>query len=602
MSESEDTAPSRKSNTRKPANTNNEDPDPATLPTVATRVNAPAFTIPTVTANGIGPSAAAIQREVNRDFIEERKTLAEVLASVEGGKTGIARYTLQLHRLEPRIWRNRAIRGYLPPEYPASSPPTNDDIAAQHGGGTYQWRIMTPNPKGGAQLMGPTTVPFEISGDPIPPPPVISQAQEQQHGASQPFVEMAKIAMDAANKQADAAERRAEKFLEQNKSEGGGQMSALLQMQQKQSEQFERTMLAQQQARDADFKALQLRLESQERERKAEREAAERLAKEERAAAEAKAERELKEREARWEKERADADRRHQENLLAQQKAIEQARLDADKRAQEARDAAEARRLADDRNFQLQIEAMKSSSKEQIQMMQTMQTMQLQNFKELDGMKMSFFEKQLSQKPQDPLDVIEKAKRISDIISGKDDEEKEPVWKEILAEVKDGIREAGPSLMTMAGITNNAVDGARKRKGDGQERRQLKDGKRRRRVKPDTTVVVDLDEEDNLPEDNEETHGLKELKFPEADEINPEVLGDLLVRDLEFALDKDNDATWIVNNVIKRFPPIVASMLKNQPTEKVIAEIKKRAPPTWKVVGPAGIKVLKEAHSILQKG
>lgn len=591
MSESETSKPTTR---RRPAN-DGDDPDPASVPSVSTRITAP-FNIPTT---GVGPSPSAIQREANKDFVQEKKNLGDIMSGLEGG-AGSGRYQLHLMRTHPRVWRGKMIGGYVT-EYPAASPPTNEDIKQVHGGGTYYWRVMIPNPRGGGAGFGPTTAPFDIAGDPVlPEPPPGSEPPSSNNGGGH-LVEIAKISMDQAHKLAEAAERRAERMADANKGEGGSTMNALLQMQQRQSEDFKQQMLAAQQARDAELKMLQVRLDAQERERRAERDAAEARIREERLAAEAKAEREAKERELRWEKERDDANRRHAENLAAQKIAIEQARADADRRAKEAYEAAEKQRLQDERNFQLQLKAMETSADKQAAMMQAMQSMQLQQFKELDSMKMGFFEKQLSQKPSDPLDQIMKWKQVSDILSGKDDEEKEPAWKAVVDELKDGIREAGPSLMAMAGITNNAVEGGKKKR-DGQERRQLKDGKRRRRVKPDTTVVVDLDEEDALPDDNEETHGLKELQFPEADELNPEVLGDLLVRNIEFALERDNNATWIVNNVIKRFPAIVIGAIKAQPTEALVAEIKKRAPATWRIVSPDGLKKLKEAHSILQKG
>lgn len=559
------------------------DPDPATLPAISTKIAGP-FNIPQ--ASTAAPSPSIIQREANAAYMQGKKELSEILSGLD---TGAGKYTLQLNRVTPRVWKGRMISGYLA-EYPMSPMPTQEDVKQQHGGGTYFWRIMRAA-QNGAPKFGTTTDSFDIAGDPIPPEAPAGSEQQNGHrdGASQ-IVEIAKMTMEQAQRAAERAEDRAASA---TKGDGGNSMQMFLNAQEKREREVA-------EARKAELEALKLKIEAAERERKDELAAAERRRKEERDDAIRIAKEEREEREKRYEKEEKEKDRRHQEMLAKMEAAATQARLDAEARVKAEQEAAKARAEMENKNFQLQLQSMKDSTALQIEAMKSTQTSQMEGYKQLDKMKMDFFQAQLSQKPVDPLDQIEKWSRISDIMSGRDKEEKEPVWKEIVSEIKDAAREAGPSLLAMAGVTSNAIDGARS--GDGQERRRKrKQLQGRRRAKPGTVVTADLEEEELPEEAKEETNGLKKLTFPAADETDINVISDLLMRNIDWALEQGNDATWIVNNVVKNFPPIVGAQLAATPVDVIIKQIEERIPDTWKLTSPGGLKIVKEAHAILKK-
>ncbi len=587
MSDTPDTSATRTKNTR--TSKNDDDPDPASLPIVPTRVAAP-FNIPSTTATTSAPSPGVIRREADAAYLQGRKELADLMSGLETGQ----KYTLQLYRSHPRVWKGKMISGYLT-TFPMTPLPTQEDVKQQHGGGTYSWRIMREG--GGGPKFGTTTEPFDIAGDPIPPESPAGAEPQHANGGGTQVLEIAKMQIEAAQKVADRAEDRADRALASSNKDGGNSMQMFLNAQ----EARERVAAD---ARKAELEALRLKIERDERERRQDLEAAEKKRQEERQDAIRIAKEEREEREKRYDKEEKEKERRHQEAMAKMEQDSKQSRLDAEARVKAEQEAAKSRAEMENKNFQLQLQSMKDSTVLQIEAMKSTQAAQMEGYKQLDKMKMDFFQTQLSQKPVDPLDQIEKWSKISEIMSGRDKEEKEPVWKEIVSEIKDAAREAGPSLLAMAGVTGNAIEGATKG-GDGQERRrkrkQIESGGRKR-PKPGTVVTADLDEEDDLPDaDKVETNGLKKLTFPGSDETDINVISDLLMRNIDWALEHDNDATWIVNNVIKGFPPIVGAQLAATPIDVIVEKIEEKIPDTWKLNSPGGIKVVREAHAILKK-
>lgn len=94
---------------------------------------------------------------------------------------------------------------------------------------------------------------------------------------------------------------------------------------------------------------------------------------------------------------------------------------------------------------------------------------------------------------------------------------------------------------------------------------------------------------------------LKEFSFPTGDMAVGDAIP-LLVQNIDFAIQKDYSAQRIYDEVVKKFPSEVLTILKLASADQMIEILEQRAPPTWIVNSLVGSQRIEELHELLVEG
>lgn len=74
---------------------------------------------------------------------------------------------------------------------------------------------------------------------------------------------------------------------------------------------------------------------------------------------------------------------------------------------------------------------------------------------------------------------------------------------------------------------------------------------------------------------------------------------EMLVRDIDLALQRDLDVTEIRDNVVGKFPPHIVGLLANTDADTLVSVLDTKAPATWRINSLDGQKKVRELHVLL---
>lgn len=408
-------------------------------------------------ADPLAPTVA----EMRANAKETDKVYQEAFA---GYDTKRGKWTFTLMRDKPKMWTDartgvtRDIEGRLGSW---DEPLSEEEVAAQFGGGSYHWRPYGPDPKNPSHSVAKPRVPFKMAGDPIVP--MTGPAAASDNSLVKEV--MARQQADMMRKEKELDEAR--KFAEQQrrdlaKSQENAMQAVMDTMAKLMNPQGQQQMLLE------------------------ERRLAEARARED-AAVRAKAD------EA--------AERRHRESLDAIEKRAREDREAAERRHQQSLEAAKQqheREMArikgeNDRALELARTSEKDSGKMMSTLLEMQQRMAAENEKRtasnnelmmrqmaaLGEMKEGFLLKMVDKKDVDPLDQLLKLKQVSELLGGG------PVDK-------DGWDRAAEVLGPIAKDLGPGLIGLLQARGQ-------QPGQPQQRFQPGTVAAVDLPPQAALP-------------------------------------------------------------------------------------------------------
>lgn len=607
---------------------------PSSLPRVPGVVTAP---IPTSPAQ-LRQQAAMQQQKVNEDF---EATLSAL--EFEDGH-----HSVSVHRMEPEYDTNngKRIAGYLEK---FTRPVTFEEIRSKYGGGKYRFIIHGPGPFGKPTIKGNKI--YEIAGDPIMP------ASHQRPGNQAPAPMIPEAVSEIVEKAISTHEKTADRLSEENRELSREMKQLLMATLNKGDGGLKETMMQMiaEERKLAETRALEER-RLQEQRLAAEREQAketrnlllsmtnkpdpnaniqsilveERRLQEQRLAAEREERR----------REQEAAERRHQQTLemlrMQNEKQIEQMRIEQERVRAEAREASERAR----QQFELQLrqlekqeaqkasdalkmtEFMASLQAQQVQQMQLAQQTQLQQMQQFTQLERDFMLKQIDTlgKKDNSIDQMLKLKQVMDVFTGSDKEptDSKETWEKILDRINDSV----PGIVAAAGLLRGTGQAQQAQAAeprvlpgsvavveeeDVPEVRQNR--RRRRRLPPSpmqakrpvapepqapqaTPAEPTVEVLSNLPND------LTEFTFPTADTPVEQSL-ELLVKNIDLALQRELDVIEINEQVVKKFPPTVGALIANTDSDTLISILDVRAPATWRINSLDGQKKVRDLHLLL---
>lgn len=525
------------------------------------------------------PQQVAFQQQTAEEF-------DSMLNSLEFDK---GMHSVSVTRVEPEFdpLTGRKINGYLEKFSRAIH---LDEIKNKYGGGKYRIVVHGPGFNGKMSVKANRTV--EIAGDPIQPPSRGTPQNQQGSGMPSGVESIIKETLASADKQIERAAKETNEFkqllMAQMSKGDGGLTEAILAL-----------------ANPA--KAQEMMIE-------------ERRLQEQRLAAE---------REERRRDEEA-AERRHKETLEATRMQFEMQmrkyELDQQRVREEAKEAAERQR----QQYELQMKMFERAEAEkearlqrmaemeadrqakQMLQMQQFSQMQMESMRSTATLEREFLTKQLEmvqkQVKNNPVDDLLKTKQLLDVLSGADEET--PTWKLVTDEVKEFL----PGLLAAAGMMKSSsqpqqlapqrvlpnsvavvdeddYEGARAIPAPQRRRR-------RRRLPREAEPAVVATPVTEVPQEPEPVNDLQDFVFPvEGTEIEQVLV--LLVKDLDLALQKDLTPSQIQEQVIQKFAPEIALILKAQDVDTLIKTIEERAPSSWRINTLDGQAKIRELYTLL---
>lgn len=565
----------------------------------ASTASAVSFDPPTPLLPGqpVAPSVVVQQREANKEYLEQKQELSQLLGTFdfEGGT-----YQVAVSRKEPRYHHGKLVAGHIGT---FKRKVDLDELRDRFGGGTFRFVVQRQN----GQFV--TSKEVDIFGDPI-----VQDDPRKAGDMPQGVQLLVQQSLADANKRADDVKEELR------------EMRRMAMEQQKQAEMTMAQVLAAalngnggKSKEEIDLLREQMRHERQER-----------IAAEERAEQRRREER-AEERRMR-EAERAEAERRHEQALkmmeMREERLRDEARLriEADRKIAEIQAQAQQRQAEMQAKMQREIEQERAQQAEKnmqlmIRSMESTTATQMQAMQRVDEMKDRFLEKALSKK-EDGLAGFEsllKAKHVIDALSGNGDDDK-PQWETVI----DKVGEIGPSLLAAAGFGGAAIASARSNSGGGGGGGGSGGGvRRRRRMRPNTTIVAEVEEtptpaqgtsaivkkeqpQEQPAEEESVEEGPKndydKLRFPdESEQGNIAKVFEMIVKDIDFAMEHDFTAAGIVEQVVLKFPPHVVEYIKSQPADALLGLVQQKAPRHWRINTPGGRRTLREVHQILVK-
>lgn len=603
------------------------------------------------------PPLAASPQQLRQQAMQQQQTVNDDfeahLASLEfeGGH-----HSVTVHRVEPEFdpATGKRIAGYLAKFTRAV---TFEEIRSQYGGGKYRFVVHGPGPFGRPAIKANKV--YEIAGDPILPRSPNAAQNTPQQMIPDAVSDIVDKAISTHEKTADrlaVENRELTREMKQmlmatlNKGDGGLKETMMTMI-------TEERKLAEQRA------AEERRL--QEQRLAAERQAAKEtrdlilstVAKSEQSPQQLQAilmeerrlqeQRMLSEREERRREQEA-SERRHQQTLemmrMQQEKQIEAMRIEQERVRAEARATEERAR----QQFELQLrqlekqesqkelqslkmtEFMASLQAQQVQQMQLAQQTQLQQMQQFTQLERDFMLKQidsLSKKKEDTgIDQMLKFKQLFDTITGKDNDgggEQRETWEKILDRINDSV----PGIVAAAGLLRGgaAVQAAAPQPApqprvlpgsvavvdidDDEERvpMQRRQMRRRRRLPPTqqqqrTTPSPIVEQPTSAPTSagGEASNEYADFVFPTEDTAVEQSL-EMLVKDIDLAIQRELSASEIDDQIIKKFPPTVAALVANTDVDTLLGVLEARAPSSWRINSLDGQQKVRELHALLAK-
>lgn len=583
------------------------------------------------------------QQTVNDDFEAHLSSL-----EFEGGH-----HTVTVHRVEPEFDPNsgKRIAGYLAKFTRAV---TFEEIRSQYGGGKYRFVVHGPGPFGKPTIKANKV--YEIAGDPILP-----RSANAAQVAPQPMIPDA--VSDIVDKAISTHEKTADRLAVENRELTREMKQMLLATLNKGDGGLKDTMMTMisEERKLAEQRAVEER-RLQEQRLAAERQAAKEtrdlilstMAKSEQSPQQLQAilmeerrlqeQRMLSEREERRREQEA-SERRHQQTLemmrMQQEKQIEAMRIEQERVRAEARATEERAR----QQFELQLrqlekqesqkemqslkmtEFMASLQAQQVQQMQLAQQTQLQQMQQFTQLERDFMLKQIDSlsKKDTGIDQMLKFKQLFDTITGKDNEgggEQRETWEKIMDRINDSV----PGIVAAAGLLRGSAPQAsapqtapppRVLPGsvavvevddeDDRVSMQRRNLRRRRRLQPPPQARTAPSSAQStsaattpIGEATESVNDFADFVFPqEATPVEQSL--EMLVKNIDLAIQRELSAGEIDEQIIKKFPPTVAALVANTDVDTLLGVLEARAPSSWRINSLDGQQKVRELHTLLAK-
>lgn len=384
--------------------------------------------------------------------------------------------------------------------------------------------------------------------------------------------------------------------------------------------------------------------EAQEREdRRREQERLQQVMLEERRLAEQRAEERLAAEREERRREKEIEERRHREVLemfkLQADREKEERRMELERVRMEQKEQAERAK----QQFELQLKMLERQEQEketrsmkwsefqhvmqqqQMQMLQQMQQMQIATLQQSEKDKVSFLQAQMQmlQKRSDPFEDMMKVKQFMDLLSGNtSDGDSRETWEKVL----DRVSESVPGLVAAAGLMRGT--GEAKQLTASTEAAILPGSvavvdegvvpvrRRRRRVAVRMPDEIDTDEAPTATPQKtttpavqkavappkttsaQPTNDLTEFAFPTED-MEPEQVLELLVKDIEVALRKEYTAKQIKEEVVDKFPEDMKALLSSLDASLIVSFLEDKAPSDWRINSLDGQRKIVQLHDLL---
>jgi len=593
----------------------------------------------------VGPGSASPAQMRQQAVLQQQKVNEDFEVTLAALEFEDGHHSVSVHRMEPEydVTTGKRIAGYLEK---FTRPVTFEEIRSKYGGGKYRFIIHGPGPLGRPTIKGNKL--YEIAGDPIIP---ISHQRPAVNATPQTGIP--ESVSDIVEKAISTHEKTADRLSEENREltremkqmlvasinrGDGGLKEAMMQMIAEERKLSETRALEERRLQEQ-------RLQAEREQSKETRNlllstmnktdsnpnlqavlVEERKLQEQRLSAE---------REERRHEQEA-AERRHQQTLemlrMQNEKQIEQMRLEQERVRAEAREASERAR----QQFELQLrqiekqesqksadalkmtEFMASLQAQQVQQMQAAQQTQLQQMQQFTQLEREFMMKQIDTlgKKDTGIDQMLKMKQLFDTLTGADNQstDSKETWEKILDRINDSV----PGIVAAAGL----LRGAGQVQQVSNEQRVLPGSvaiveeeevappqirRRRRRLQPPPVqqagrpVSPPLASPEVQPQDEPVVYvpnDITEFVFPQEDTPVEQAL-EMLVRNIDLALQKEMGASDINEQVIKKFPPTVAALLANTDADTLVSILDVRAPATWRINSLDGQKKVRELHVLL---
>jgi hypothetical protein len=574
------------------------------------------------------PSTAQIRQQVMQQQQKVNDDFEAHLASLEFED---GHHSVTVHRVEPEIDPNtgKRIAGYLAKFTRAV---TFEEIRSQYGGGKYRFIIHGPGPLGRPMIKANKV--YEIAGDPLPARNAVLQ-QQQQNALPSAVTEIVDKAISTQERQADRLSEENRELKQMfmaslTKGDSGFRETMMQMMAEERKMQEARAAKEREEAKEM----RNLFLSSLTKAEQGPQQLQSVLLEERRM----QEQRMMAEREERRREQEA-AERRHRETLeimrMQQEKQIEAMRIEQERVRAEARAAEERAR----QQFELQLrqiekqesqkeaqalkmtEFMSALQSQQVQQMQMAQQTQLQQMQQFTQLERDFMLKQIDalSKKDTGIDQMLKFKQVFDTLTGRDVEgDSKETWEKVMDRIQDSV----PGIVAAAGLLRGGVaqpsqpQGPRVLPGsvaiveDDEEEdvRALPSRRpppRRRRRPPITSQAIAPTTVETAPppapspaSSGTLPNDYTDFVFP-TDDTPIEAALEMLVRDIDLALQRDLDVEGVRTEVVDKFPKHIVGLLSNTDADTLISVLEARAPGTWRINSLDGQKKVRELHALL---
>lgn len=261
---------------------------------------------------------------------------------------------------------------------------------------------------------------------------------------------------------------------------------------------------------------------------------------------------------------------------------------------------------------------------QQMQMLQQMQQMQIATLQQSEKDKVAFLQTQMQmlQKKSDPFEDMMKVKQFMDLLSGNTSEgDSRETWEKVL----DRVSESVPGLVAAAGLMRGTTSEAKQLPAATEpavlpgsvavvDEGVVPVRRRRRRVAARMPDEIETDETTaptpqktsspaptpaaakNAPV--QPTNDLTEFAFPTED-MEPEQVLELLVKDIEVALRKEYTAKQIKEEVVDKFPEDMKALLSSLDASLIVSFLEDKAPSDWRINSLDGQRKIVQLHDLL---
>lgn len=510
---------------------------------------------------------------------------------------GPDQHKVSIYRLEP-VFDPRTgakIKGLL---QTFNSPVGQDEIQQLYGGGTYEVKIMGPDPRTGKGNKIKTIKRIEIAG-----PPIVRGMSDSSNGESgDTKLEVLQTLIDAKDRDAQRAYEKADKserLLLQLLSKDNGSKDMMQMFMGMMNEQ-----------RTKDDSAVQLMLAEMREERKRQDE----LHREEMRRRDEKADREREdrrreqeERDRRYREDQAELQRRHEKEMMELQLRIkesvgsQQENMGFMLNFLEKKQQEDKERSAD--MLQMQFGLMQEGSRQSVDMLT--QTQQMQTTLLMEALK----EAKATKKGDSIGEVVNQISglmSVKNMITGEGESTPESTAERIFDKAKEALPSLGDAVAKVL-----VARGGGGHPGMGYPpQRQL----------PPASSMAFVDQgpveepPDQHPPQPEQRNmqqpspaeqpapenDFTEFVFPnETDDLTTQIT--CLIKDLDLAIRREMDPKSIVQNIVDRFPKKVLFFIENSSVDELIQFIEARVPTNWMIVSPQGDETIRAMHKVFME-